>query len=216
MMETELGILSALNKAGSVLTSEALKHLDTDGALIETGGIIWHTKGKNNMKYQCFYGEVQIKRHVYQKSCGGNTYCPLEDRAWIVSGATPLFAKQVSSKFSRCDASVIPPKKRVFKSRIFRLIIFRRLTMKKSRYSDNQIMNILKQAESGVPVPQLCREHGMSCASFYKLRSKYGGMDASMIGEMKAMAEENRRLKKMYAEMSIQNELLKEALRKKF
>ena len=88
--------------------------------------------------------------------------------------------------------------------------------MKKSRYSDSQIMNILKQAEGGVPIPQLCREHGMSSASFYKWRSKYGGMDASMIGEMKEMAEENRRLKKMYAEMSIQNELLKEALGKKF
>ena len=88
--------------------------------------------------------------------------------------------------------------------------------MKKSRYSDTQIMNILKQAEGGIPVPQLCRDHGMSSASFYKWRSKYGGMDASMIGEMKEMAEENRRLKKMYAEMSIQNELLKEALGKKF
>ena len=88
--------------------------------------------------------------------------------------------------------------------------------MKKSRYSDSQIMNILKQAEGGVPVPQLCREHGMSSASFYKWRSKYGGMDASMIGQLKEMAEENRRLKKMYAEMSMQNELLKEALGKKF
>jgi putative transposase len=88
--------------------------------------------------------------------------------------------------------------------------------MKKSRYSDAQIMNILKQAESGVPIPQLCRDHGMSSASFYKWRSKYCGMDASMIGQMKDMAEENRRLKKMYAEMSIQNELLKEALGKKF
>ena len=88
--------------------------------------------------------------------------------------------------------------------------------MKKSRYSDSQIMNILKEAEGGVPIPQLCRDHGMSSASFYKWRAKYGGMDASMIGQMKDMAEENRRLKKMYAEMSIQNELLKEALGKKF
>ena len=83
--------------------------------------------------------------------------------------------------------------------------------MKKSRFSDSQILSILKQAENGVPVPELCREHGMSSASFYKWRAKFGGMDASMISEMKAMAEENRRLKRMYAEMSMQNDLLKEA-----
>ncbi|MBL4890802.1 MAG: IS3 family transposase [Rhizobiaceae bacterium] len=87
--------------------------------------------------------------------------------------------------------------------------------MKKTRYSDAQIMGILKQAESGVPVSELCREHGMSNASFYKWRAKFGGMDASMISELKAMAEENRRLKRMYAEMSMQNDLLKEALGKK-
>ncbi len=73
----------------------------------------------------------------------------------------------------------------------------------------------MKQAEGGVPVSELCREHGMSNASFYKWRAKFGGMDASLITEMKDMAEQNRRLKKMYAEMSMQNELLKEALGKK-
>ncbi|MET3758940.1 putative transposase [Rhizobium binae] len=76
-------------------------------------------------------------------------------------------------------------------------------------------MAILRQAEGGVPVPELCREHGMSTASFYKWRAKYGGMDASMISQMKALEDENRRLKKMYAEMSMQAELLKEALGKK-
>jgi len=86
--------------------------------------------------------------------------------------------------------------------------------MKTARFSDAQIMGILRQAESGVPVSELCREHGMSSASFYKWRSKYGGMDASMVSEMKAMADENRRLKRMYAEMSMQNDLLKEALGK--
>ena len=73
----------------------------------------------------------------------------------------------------------------------------------------------MKQAESGVPVSELCREHGMSNASFYKWRAKFGGIDASMISELKAMAEENRRLKRMYAEMSMQNDLLKEPLGKK-
>ena len=87
--------------------------------------------------------------------------------------------------------------------------------MKTARYSDAQIMGILRQAEGGVPVSELCREHGMSGASFYKWRAKFGGMDASLIAEMKDMAEQNRRLKKMYAEMSMQNELLKEALGKK-
>ena len=66
-----------------------------------------------------------------------------------------------------------------------------------------------------MPVSELCREHGMSSASFYKWRAKFGGMDASLISVMKDMAEQNRRLKKMYAEMSMQNELLKEALGKK-
>ncbi len=87
--------------------------------------------------------------------------------------------------------------------------------MKKSRFSEAKIMGILQQAESGVPVTELCREHGMSNASFYKWRAKFGGMDASMMSDMKTMAEENRRLKRMYAEMSMQNDLLKEALGKK-
>ena len=72
--------------------------------------------------------------------------------------------------------------------------------MKKPRYSDSQIMAILKQAEAGTPVPELCREHGMSNASFYKWRAKYGGMDASMMTRLKELEDENRRLKKMYAE----------------
>ena len=87
--------------------------------------------------------------------------------------------------------------------------------MKIGRFNEPQILGILKQAENGIPVSELCREHGMSSASFYKWRAKYGGLDASMISQMKAMDEENRRLKKMYAELSMQNELLKEALGKK-
>ena len=84
--------------------------------------------------------------------------------------------------------------------------------MKNGRFSDAQIMAVLKQAEGGVPVSELCREHGMSSASFYKWRAKFGGMDASLISEMKDMTEQNRRLKRMYVEMSMQNDLLKEAL----
>ena len=79
--------------------------------------------------------------------------------------------------------------------------------MKISRFSEAQITGILKQADGGVPVAELCREHGMSSASFYKWRSKYGGMDASMISQLKAIEDENRRLNKMFAELSMQNEL---------
>lgn len=87
--------------------------------------------------------------------------------------------------------------------------------MKKSRFSEPQIMSILRQAEGGMSVPELCRGHGMSTALFYRWRAKYGGMDSSMIAQMKALEDENRRLKKMYAEMSMQADLLKEALSKK-
>ncbi len=88
--------------------------------------------------------------------------------------------------------------------------------MKTSRYSDSQIMAILKQAEAGTPVPELCREHGMSSATFYKWRAKYGGMDASLMGRLKELEDENRRLKKMYAEERLKSELRKEALEKKW
>ena len=88
--------------------------------------------------------------------------------------------------------------------------------MKKSRYSDSQIMAILKQAEAGTPVPELCREHGMSSATFYKWRSKYGGMDASMMTRLKELEDENRRLKKMYAEERLKSEIIQEAMAKKW
>ena len=80
--------------------------------------------------------------------------------------------------------------------------------MKNGRFGDAQIMGILKQAEGGVPVSELCREHGMSSASFYKWRAKYGGMDASMVSQIKTIEAENKRRKRMYAEMSMQNDLL--------
>jgi len=84
------------------------------------------------------------------------------------------------------------------------------------RFTDRQIIGILKQAEARTPVPELCREHGISSATFYKWRSKYGGMDASMMSRMKELEEENRRLKKMYAESQMSADILKEALAKKW
>jgi putative transposase len=89
-------------------------------------------------------------------------------------------------------------------------------TMKKSKFSESQIIGILKQAEGGMPVPQICREHGISSATFYKWRSKYGGMDVSMMKRVKELEEENRRLKKMYAEERLKAEIIQEALEKKW
>ena len=88
--------------------------------------------------------------------------------------------------------------------------------MKSSRFSDSQIITILKQAELGSPVPELCREHGISSATFYKWRSKFGGMDASLMARLKELEDENRRLKKMYAEERLKAELVQEALQKKW
>ena len=88
--------------------------------------------------------------------------------------------------------------------------------MKKSRYSDSQIIAIIKQAEAGTPVPELCREHGMSSASFYKWRSKYGGMDASMMTRLKELEDENKRLKKRYADERLKAEIIQEAMAKKW
>ena len=88
--------------------------------------------------------------------------------------------------------------------------------MKKSRFTDNQIIAVLKQAEAGTLVPELCREHDISSATFYKWRSKFGGMDASLISQLKELQDENRRLKKMYAEAQLSADLLKEAMSKKW
>lgn len=88
--------------------------------------------------------------------------------------------------------------------------------MKKSRFTDSQIIAVLKQAEAGTPVPDLCRQHGISSATFYKWRSKFGGMDVSMVSQLKELQDENRRLKKMYADAQLSAELLKEALSKEW
>ena len=79
-----------------------------------------------------------------------------------------------------------------------------------------RIMAILKQAEAGAPVPELCREHGMSAATFYKWRAKFGGMDASLMARLKELEAENARLKKMYAEERLKAEVIQEAMAKKW
>ncbi|MCG1018060.1 transposase [Mycetohabitans sp. B4] len=87
--------------------------------------------------------------------------------------------------------------------------------MKKSRFTDSQIMEALKRVEAGLAVPDLCRELGISTATFYKWRSKYGGMDVSLIARMKKLEAENARLRKMYVEEKIKAEIVSEALAKK-
>lgn len=87
--------------------------------------------------------------------------------------------------------------------------------MKTSRFSDSRIIAALKQAEAGKPVPELCREHGISSATFYKWRAKFGGMDASLMARLKELEAENARFKKMYAEERLKAEIVNEALEKK-
>lgn len=87
--------------------------------------------------------------------------------------------------------------------------------MKKSRFSDSQIIAIRKQAEGGKLSRNCARGHGVSSATFYKWRSKFSGMDVSLMARLKELEEENRRLKKMYAEERLKAEIVKEALEKK-
>jgi len=88
--------------------------------------------------------------------------------------------------------------------------------MKKSKFSDSQIMEALKRVEAGLPVPELCREVGISTATFYKWRAKFGGMDTSMMARMKELEEENRRLRKMIVDERLKAEIVQEALAKKW
>jgi putative transposase len=88
--------------------------------------------------------------------------------------------------------------------------------MKKSRFTDSQIMDALKRAEAGLAVPELCRELGISSATFYKWRAKFGGMDVSMMTRMKELEDENRRLRKMVVDERLKAEIVTEALAKKW
>ena len=87
--------------------------------------------------------------------------------------------------------------------------------MKKSKFSESQIVNILKEDEAGVSLEDLIRQHGFSKASFYKWKSKYSGMSVSELRRLKELEEENRRLKQMYANLSLDYQVLKDIVEKK-
>jgi Transposase. len=87
--------------------------------------------------------------------------------------------------------------------------------MKKSRFIETKIVTILKEGEAGIPVPELCRTHGISRATYYNWKAKYGGMEASDLKRLKEIEEENRRLKQMYAELSLEHKVLKDIVEKK-
>ena len=87
--------------------------------------------------------------------------------------------------------------------------------MKKKRFSEAQIVNILNEGLAGVPIAELCRKYRVGESTYYKWRSKYGGMNLKELKRLKQLEHENKRLKQMYATLSMDNELLKEVLEKK-
>jgi len=88
--------------------------------------------------------------------------------------------------------------------------------MKTTKFTETQILKVLKEHEAGRETKDLCREYGIARGTFFNWRKKYGGMDASQLRRLKELEDENKRLKRMYADLSLDHELLKEVLEKKF
>lgn len=87
--------------------------------------------------------------------------------------------------------------------------------MRRSRFSEAQIVSILKEADAGRPVKEICRKHGISDATYYKWKSKYGGLEASDLKRVKELESENARLKRMYADLALENRAMEDLIRKK-
>jgi hypothetical protein len=107
MLEMEQAIQAAVNEAGNLATKEALKRFDTSGAPIQIGSVGMTSRGFVLKRYETPYGSVDVERHLYQTSAGGKTYCPLDDRARIVTSSTPHFARQISSKYARLTSQEV-------------------------------------------------------------------------------------------------------------
>jgi hypothetical protein len=107
LLEMEGAIQEASNAVGRCATEEALKRFDTDGSPIRVGALKLTARGRDPKPYQTPYGVVEVERYVYQTSRGGRIYCPLEQQARIIRGATPLFASQISHKYAQLNARAV-------------------------------------------------------------------------------------------------------------
>jgi len=128
----------------------------------------------------------------------------------------PSVTRVVGPLVSRTHREVIPTEKSGRQKWQILVHGSEEIPMKTSRFTDRQIIAVLKEAGGGTPIPELCRTHGISNATFFKWRSKFGGMDASLMSRMKELEDENRRLKKLYVEAQLSADLLREALAKKW
>jgi hypothetical protein len=107
LLEMEQAIREATNEVGCCATEEALKCFDTDGSPIRVGPMKLTARGRDPKRYQTPYGVAEVERYVYQTSHGGRIYCPLEERARIIRGATPLFASQLSHKYAQLNVRAV-------------------------------------------------------------------------------------------------------------
>jgi hypothetical protein len=107
LLDMENAILDSCNEMGCLATTEALQKFDTDGSPLKLGGTKLTARAKDNKTYQTPYGSVQLKRYVYQSPRGGKIYCPLEQNARIIRGATPKFAQQIAHKYANMNAPAV-------------------------------------------------------------------------------------------------------------
>ncbi len=107
LLDMENAILDSCNEMGCLATTEALQKFDTDGSPLKLGDTKLTARAKDNKTYQTPYGSVQLERYVYQSPRGGKIYCPLEQNARIIRGATPKFAQQIAHKYANMNAPAV-------------------------------------------------------------------------------------------------------------